>query len=567
MSAEAKRKSVMIIYLTIHNPETTTSDELSSLNTCKYKVSGATPFSKLTSTYVIQYKEIKLQKLSPGLRESGAIDKLSVDDFEFRYGDQIIGYEDTPKSIGIEGEHAVIETKRKTIIFAVKNSLTNEVTWFNVNRTNVKMKQVFKAYTAKKLTKPIADTIICFKFVGKEVQPEDTTESLGLQDDDVIECLLSTDSKNTCDAAADIMCCASCGIAAVDNVTLKKCACKLVHYCSEECRINHRPEHEEACEKSFYGGIKWFDELLDHIFKKPLQECSEEEAEARDKALFQKPESSNYGECPICCLPLSLEPGKNFLLMPCCSKFICKGCCHVNQEQEKRAGLGSRCVFCRRPSYLKSQAEGHKRNMERVKKNDPVALSHMGQECENKGDHDGALEYFAKAAELGNADAHYHLSMMYWNGRSVEKDKQKYLYHSEQAAIGGHPVSRHNLGCYEMSVGSTERAAKHWIIAANLGYHVSLDNLRYLYAEGHASKEDYYDALRAYQAALDAMKSAQREEAEAHYEAIGMNQQTTAWTKLALPSEAIATGMNNEQMEKIDALLGLFSYICQDPND
>lgn len=549
-----------MIYLTIHNPETTTSDEWSSLNTCKYKVSGATPFSKLTSTYVIQYKEIRLQNLSPGLRQSRAIDKLAVDDFEFRYGDQIIGCDDTPNSIGIEGEHAIIEAKRKTIIFAVKNSLTNEVTWFKVNRTNVKMKQVFKAYTAKKLTKPIATTIICFKFVGKEILPGDTAESLGLQENDVIECLLGTDSKGTYDAAADIMCCASCGIAAVDNVKLKKCACKLVHYCSEECRIRHRPEHEEACEKSFYHGIKWVDELLDHIFKKPRIECSEEEAEARDKALFQKPESSNYGECPICCLPLSLD-GKNFLLMPCCSKFICKGCCHANQEQEKRAGLGSRCVFCRRPSYLKSHAEGHKRNMKRVKQNDPVALSQMGQECRNEGDHDSALEYFAKAAELGNADAHYFLSMMHWDGRAVEKDKAKYLYHSEQAAIGGHPVARHNLGCYEMSVGSTERAAKHWIIAANLGYHVSLDNLRLLYAEGHASKEDYYDALRAYQAALDAMKSAQREEGEAYYESIGMNQRTTAWTKLALPAkrkDSEAIGLN-EQMEQLNALLGLLA--------
>ncbi len=39
-----------------------------------------------------------------------------------------------------------------------------------------------------------------------------------------------------------------------------------------------------------------------------------------------------------------------------------------------------------------------------------------------------------------------------------------------------------------------------------------------------------------------------------YYESIGMNQQTTAWTKLALPEEAIGL---NEQMERFNALLGL----------
>ncbi len=62
--------------------------------------------------------------------------------------------------------------------------------------------------------------------------------------------------------------------------------------------------------------------------------------------------------------------------------------------------------------------------------------------------------------------------------------------------------------------GRFERAKKHFIIAANLGLHESLRKLRTLYADGHASKEDYADALRAYQAAVEAAKSPEREEAE-----------------------------------------------------
>jgi hypothetical protein len=40
--------------------------------------------------------------------------------------------------------------------------------------------------------------------------------------------------------------CASCGTAAVDDVTLKKCACNLVKYCSVDCQKNHRSRHKNA---------------------------------------------------------------------------------------------------------------------------------------------------------------------------------------------------------------------------------------------------------------------------------------------------------------------------------
>ena len=43
----------------------------------------------------------------------------------------------------------------------------------------------------------------------------------------------------------------------------------------------------------------------------------------------------------------------------------------------------------------------------------------------------------------------YNLSLMYRDGQGVEKDKKKELYHLEEAAIGGHPDVRHNLGCVD----------------------------------------------------------------------------------------------------------------------
>ena len=43
----------------------------------------------------------------------------------------------------------------------------------------------------------------------------------------------------------DLNVCANCGIAGVDDVTLKDCdgGCDLVKYCSDKCQENHRGQH------------------------------------------------------------------------------------------------------------------------------------------------------------------------------------------------------------------------------------------------------------------------------------------------------------------------------------
>jgi TPR repeat protein len=94
---------------------------------------------------------------------------------------------------------------------------------------------------------------------------------------------------------------------------------------------------------------------------------------------------------------------------------------------------------------------------------------------------------------------------------------KKSIYHAEQAAIAGHPKARYNLGVNEAKYcGRYDRAVNHFIIAASVGCQHSLKTLEDLYGEGYASKEDYDSALRAYQAAVDEMKSPEREEVEAH---------------------------------------------------
>ena len=288
-------------------------------------------------------------------------------------------------------------------------------------------------------------------------------------------------------AESEMQCCASCGTAEGDDIKLKRCnGCYLVKYCSVECQKAHRSKHKKECKKRA--------------------------AELKDEILFKQPESSCYGDCPICCLPVPIVP-QTSTLYPCCGKSICKGCSHANQMREIEGRLQQKCPFCRHPAP-KTLEEWNEQLMKRIEANDPVAMCHMGRRRCIEGDYTTAVEYWTRAAALGDALAHYELSCLYYTGEGgVEKDEKRALHHAEKAAIGGYPRARHNLGSIEGKKGRVDRAVKHYIIAASLGLDHSLDTLRALYKDGDVSKEDFSAALRGYQTAIEATKSPQREEA------------------------------------------------------
>jgi hypothetical protein len=237
-------------------------------------------------------------------------------------------------------------------------------------------------------------------------------------------------------------------------------------------------------------------------------------AELRDELLFRQPESSDLGDCPICCLPLPLDPQKSGL-SACCSKRICNGCNYANQKRQLGFVIPQEpsCAFCREP-LPNTEEEVEAMTMKRVEKNDPVAMRQMGCMRDREGDYSCAFEYYTKAAELGDAVAHHNLSLMYHLGQCFEKDEKKQVYHLEEAAIGGHVSARHNLGYHEAKNGRLERAVKHLTIAASMGHEGSMKALWKYHARGLVEKEDLAATLRAHQAAVDATKSAQREQAE-----------------------------------------------------
>ena len=269
---------------------------------------------------------------------------------------------------------------------------------------------------------------------------------------------------------------------------LKACtACKMVKYCNRDCQIAHRPKHKKACRKRA--------------------------AELHDIELFKQPPKKE--DCPICFLPLPfVVTGKRY--MSCCGKTVCSGCIHAVTIMIKGYPL---CPFCRTP-VPKSDEEGIEMLQKREEVGDAHAMFNFG--CYYDGgllglarDYDKALELWHQAGELGSAEAYCNIGSIYYNGDGVERDNKKANHYYELAAMGGHVDARNNLGVFEARTGNWDRAIKHYMIAAGDGYNDSVKNIQVLYTKGHATKEDYAKALRAYQTYLDDIRSEQRDTAAA----------------------------------------------------
>jgi len=61
--------------------------------------------------------------------------------------------------------------------------------------------------------------------------------------------------------------CACCGIAAIDDVTLKDCdgGCDLVKYCGDGCQINHREQHMRKTARK-----DWLSCMINNYLRSPI---------------------------------------------------------------------------------------------------------------------------------------------------------------------------------------------------------------------------------------------------------------------------------------------------------
>ena len=177
------------------------------------------------------------------------------------------------------------------------------------------------------------------------------------------------------------------------------------------------------------------------------------------------------------------------------------------------------CEFCRTP-FTKDDASALASLQKRADKGDAEAIFNLG--CKHYNGELGlaedvprAIELWTKAVELGSPEAHCELGNMYYQGERVDEDKPRGVHHWQQASMKGDMQSRHNLGYYECcNNGNYELGVQHWMISAKMGHEKSLDCIKLMFKEGHATKAQYAEALVGYRDAVEEMKSPQREEAK-----------------------------------------------------
>jgi len=201
--------------------------------------------------------------------------------------------------------------------------------------------------------------------------------------------------------------------------------------------------------------------------------------------------------------------------MSCCGKDICCGCIHASEARDKKSNRV--CPFCRTPAAPTAE-ELIQRYKKRTELNDGHAFYDIG--CYYTEGTYGypqnyakALELWHRAAKLGYSVAYFTIGNAYMFGRGVEINKEKAKHYWELAAMCGVVEARHNLGIEEYEAGNVDRALKHYMIAVKCGFKISLKGIKELYMEGHATKDDYTNALQSYQSYLDDIKSNQRDEA------------------------------------------------------
>jgi len=311
---------------------------------------------------------------------------------------------------------------------------------------------------------------------------------------DIFQNMSAEDNKN-------VSVCANCGKEGANNICNK---CQSVKYCNAVCKKVHKKKHKKDCEEHIRLAAEKRDEELKLA------------AELHDAKLFKQPPPAD--DCPICFLRMpSLESGS--IYYTCCGKVICSGCSYAPVYDDQGNEVDNqKCPYCRTPSP--TEGEAVEREKKRMHLDDPIAIYHKGVYYRDgmndyPQDYVKALELWHRAAELGHAGAYTRIGYLYHQGNGIEVDKKKAMYYYELGAIQGNAMARHNLGNKEYRADNMDRAVKHWMIAVRSGHDDSLNNIKEMYLQGDATKEDYTKALQLYQTYLGEIKSGQRDKAAA----------------------------------------------------
>ena len=234
-----------------------------------------------------------------------------------------------------------------------------------------------------------------------------------------------------------------------------------------------------------------------------------------ERALMASGHERQEGDaCSICFLFIKLPLGMYSKINICCMKRLCNGCILAARQR----GMNNNCPFCR-THIPADEAARLALIQKRVVKGDTAAIKFLGEQYYFGGlglakDVPRAIELWTEAAGLGSLGAHDSLGVAHYTGNGVEEDKPRGIHHWQQAAMKGHADSRLNLGFVEYGNGNHQIAAQHFLISAKMGDERSLNGIKDMFKEGHATKEQYAEALLGYRDAVEEMNSPHREEAK-----------------------------------------------------
>ena len=230
--------------------------------------------------------------------------------------------------------------------------------------------------------------------------------------------------------------------------------------------------------------------------------------------LFNQP--PKLDECPICLLRLpTLYTGYDIL--GCCGKVICYGC-RCAQEAHDRANPWI-CPLCR-GNHPPNHQEYVRIQERHAESGNPVSMFAIATILMDGSEEDGlepdvprGLHWLFESCNEGCEFAFWKLSNMLEAGEFVERDIDTSWELCKGAAIFGHHHARVKLAQFEMQHENYDNAVKHLLIAVTQGSLDSLNHIRDLLRSGHATKEQYGQAIRAYKEYLDEVKSDQRDSA------------------------------------------------------
>jgi TPR repeat protein len=192
----------------------------------------------------------------------------------------------------------------------------------------------------------------------------------------------------------------------------------------------------------------------------------------------------------------------------CCGKSICRGCSYSFFE----SGNIDQCPYCNSDRSNKTEEEQVRDMMKRAEANDPASICLLAHSY-HKGrgglqqDHAKAIELYAKAANLGDKEAHYNLAGIYHEGGDLKKAK----FHFEASAMAGHEDARYNLAGLEVESGNIEGALKNWTIAASAGCFRAMYHLITGFEKGVVSRDSIDSTLKAYNNCCAEMRSEARD--------------------------------------------------------